>query len=115
MQVQCPSCNQQVTVADAAAGQVVSCPSCGKEMQAPAAAPATGAGAAAAAEAPGTRRCPHCGEAIQAEAVKCRHCGEWLDPARRAAVAEGTKSWDEYRKGMRNLGGGMLILGGLVV
>jgi hypothetical protein len=27
--------------------------------------------------------CPYCGEQIQSAAVKCRFCGEWLDPSRR--------------------------------
>ncbi|MDD9923297.1 MAG: TM2 domain-containing protein [Boseongicola sp.] len=29
--------------------------------------------------------CMYCGEEIRANAVKCRHCGEFLDPAMRAA------------------------------
>jgi hypothetical protein len=36
---------------------------------------------------PETKTCPFCGEAILIEAVKCKHCGELLDPALRAAAA----------------------------
>ena len=45
--------------------------------------------------APGARRCPYCGELISDTAVKCRHCGEWLD--RQHKQPDNTRKKDERR------------------
>ena len=32
--------------------------------------------------------CPYCAETIKSGAVKCKHCGEWLDPSKRPPVPQ---------------------------
>jgi len=39
------------------------------------------------------RTCPFCAEQIQAEAIKCRYCGEFLDGSSRAGSENRTKKW----------------------
>jgi phage shock protein PspC (stress-responsive transcriptional regulator) len=39
----------------------------------------------------GTKSCPYCAEEIRAEAVKCRHCGSYLEPGARHLLEEWTR------------------------
>ncbi len=45
------------------------------------------------AEETAKKKCPFCAEQIQAEAIKCRYCGEYLDGFSRAGSRPREKKW----------------------
>jgi predicted RNA-binding Zn-ribbon protein involved in translation (DUF1610 family) len=103
IQVSCASCGSSFNAPDSAAGKQAKCPKCGGPIKIPIAAPAEEVLEAElapstpysdddfAVEPPPQRPedadrkpCPKCGEMIQRSAMKCRFCGEILDPMLRA-------------------------------
>lgn len=72
----CPHCEQWLEAPQEMMGETIDCPSCNGSIELPK--PAAQAERETPPE-PETKNCPFCAETILATAVKCKHCGEFLN------------------------------------
>lgn len=54
-----------------------------------------------------TKPCPMCGKEIKKSALKCRHCGQFIDEE----LLKTTQIRDALKKDLRGWGGGLIIMG----
>jgi len=81
----CPHCQQSLEAPEEMLGQQINCPSCNGAITLPN--PESKQTATPPPPPPQTRVCPYCGEEILPSAVKCKHCGEFLDGRNREVVS----------------------------
>jgi TM2 domain-containing membrane protein YozV/glutaredoxin len=98
--VACPSCAARFKAPDNLAGRTVKCPQCKGSIAIPIPLPQQAVQSATASPLPdlltsqqtpppppvvATKECPFCSEQVMVMAKKCKHCGEIIDVALRAA------------------------------
>ncbi len=90
----CESCGQHIVIDEAAAGQLVDCPKCGKRVEVPSESNPLLKSIASLPSPPSPdKKCPYCAETIKAEAKICRFCGYDLVTGQSARkTAESTPS-----------------------
>jgi DNA-directed RNA polymerase subunit RPC12/RpoP len=88
----CNKCGQQIAIDEAGAGQLVDCPKCGIPIEVPCKSQPMGKAVvppplpSVPAAQSATKKCPYCAEEIRHDAIKCKHCGEFLN---RTAATDG--------------------------
>lgn len=78
----CEYCQQSIVASSEMLGEIVDCPNCQQRLMVPES--ATLVELDSPPPVPEYRQCPFCAETIQCTAVKCKHCGEFLDGRKQA-------------------------------
>ena len=84
MQVTCPKCSETGEFPDKCAGLQAKCNRCKMLFTIPMQ----------------TKKCSFCSEEILAAAIKCKHCGEFLDGRNREAAQESVNPKPPHREGI---------------
>jgi len=128
MDAKCPRCGEELEADNGHAGQEVKCPTCAHVfvLSAPPATPRPQTREPASPKPPppsqapppssNTKVCPFCSEQILATAQKCKHCGEFLNPAMRKAMTSPSPSTPQVVRTAKSRGIYIILglfLGGL--